>query len=278
VRLLGRLKYYLAFAARRRAIRWTEASLPKSTPRIECRRTAREHVVNSVLRDFVSDLMMIQDAKKYASLITIEGWHHVPRSLELGKGVVLLTTKVGIPRVLRWYLRTQDCRVCYLLRMGLAYVVNNSLRARFGRWHRRRYHLDDDELFGQEELSVQYMKKAYDHLRRNGLVNIAGDGQSGDRRVPVRICGREMTFAVGGLSLGLMSGAVILPCFTTLDSSLRFRIQFQAPLQYPEGELRSQQLESLASDYALRIEEYIQLHPTNVFKPRYLSLAESHGR
>ena len=210
----------------------------------------------------------------YSSLIEIDGWHHVDEALEAGKGVVLLTTKVGLPRLLRWYLRTLDYDVYYLLKMGLPKVASGSWRARFGRWHRDRYHLDDDEMLGQEELSVQYMKKAYDHLRQNGIVNIAGDGQSGDRRIPVTVGGRELMFATGGLSLGLLSGAAILPCFTMFDSSpgFRFCIEIQSPLCGAEDEPRSQKTHSLAGDYASRIDQYLKRYPTNVFKPRYLGL------
>ena len=69
------------------------------------------------------------------------------------------------------------------------------------------------------------------------------------------------------------TGAALLPCFTMIDSSSRLRIVIQAPLQFAKGEIRAQ-LEPLASDYASRIEEYIQQKPTNVFGSQYLSLAK----
>ena len=273
LRMLGWLKYYVVVGARRRAIRWMDVSLPASASETLRRRSAREQVINSLVKDFASDLMMIQDAAKYPSLIRVEGWQHVQQTLDSENGALLLTTHVGMPRLLRWYLRTLDYDVCYLLKMGLPRVAKNSLRAKFGRWHRNRYNLDDDALFGQEELSVQYLKKAYHHLQQNGLVNIAGDGSSGDKRVPVKICGQELSFAMGGLSLGLMTGATILPCFTMLDSSEPFRLVIQAPLQCTEGKTRTQQLESLVSAYASRIEGYIQQNPTNVFIRQYLTRA-----
>ena len=275
LRMLGWLKYYVVVRARRRAILWMDVSLPASASETIRRRSAREQVINSLVKDFASDLMMIQDAAKYPSLIRVEGWQHVQQTLESGNGAILLTTHVGMPRLLRWYLRTLDYDVVYLLKMGLPKVKKTSLRAKFGRWHRNRYNLDDDALFGQEELSVQYLKKAYQHLQQNGLVNIAGDGSSGDKRVPVRICGQELSFAMGGLSLGLMTGSPIFPCFTMLDSSKPFRLVIQAPLQCTEGETRAQQLEALVSDYASRIEDYIQQNPTNVFIMQYLTRASS---
>ncbi len=268
VRLLGWCKYYIAAGTRRRSIRWVDVSLPASVEKAVRRRLAREHVINFVVKDFVSDLMMIHDAAKYPSLIRVEGWQHVDQALEAGNGVVLLTTHVGMPRLLRWYLRTRDYKVCYLLKMGLPIAAKTSLRARFGCWHRQRFNLDDDALFGQEELSVQYLKQAYRHLRQNELVNIAGDGSSGNKRLPVNIAGQELTFATGGLALGMMTGAAILPYFTILDSSNLFRLVVQPPLQFEEGDPRATQL--MLGDYASRIEDYIQQHPTNVFIPQYV--------
>ena len=272
LRLLGWLWYYVVPGAGRQAIRWVEASLPASTTESIRRWTAREQVINSLTKKFASDLMMIHDASEYSSLIQVEGWEHVQKAVERGSGVVLLTTHVGIPRLLRWYLRTLDYHVYFLLKMGLPGAGQHSFRARFGRWHRNRYRLDDDELFGQEEVSVQYLKKAYRHLKQNGLVNISGDGSSGDRRIPVTICGRESSFATGGLSLGLLSGAAVLPCFTMLDSSPQFRLVIQRPLQDNQEAGREPQLESMLSDYVARIEAYIRQNPTNVFRPLYLSL------
>ena len=271
LRLLGCLRYYVEPGAGRRAICWMDAALTTSTTQPIRRRTAREQVVNSLIKNFASDLMMIHDATEYSSLIEVEGWEHVQKAVEQGNGVVLLTTHVGIPRLLRWYLRTRDYRVCYLLKMGLPNTGKHSFRSRFGRWHRNRYRLDDDELFGQEEFSVQYLKKAYRHLKQNGLVNIAGDGSSGDQRIPVTICGKKTSFATGGLSLGLLSGAAVLPCFTTIGSSPQFRLVIQGPLQGNQGAGHQQQLESMLRDYVVRIEAYIRQNPANVFRPLYLS-------
>ncbi len=234
-------------------------------------RLAREHVINSVVKDFLNRLMMIQDAAKYPELVQVAGLNHIEQALEAGNGVILLTTHVGIPRSLRWYLRTLNHRVVYLLMMGKQGAPKHTFRAWFGRWHRNRYHLDNDVVLGREDLSVQYLKKSYQHLRQNGLVNIAGDGHVGQSRIPATVCGEDLDFPTGGLSLGLMSGAAILPCFTMLSSSSRMQIVIQHPLQYATGQTHGQ-LESLLRDYTTRIEEYIQRNPTNVFHPKYLAL------
>jgi len=270
LRILGRLKYYIAMGTRRRAIRWMEVSLPASATKAMRCRLAHQHVINSVVKAFLNRLMMVQDAAKYPELIQVAGLNHIEQTLESGRGVILLTTHVGIPRSLRWYLRTLDYRVIYLLMMGKQGAPKHTFRAWFGRWHRNRYHLDNDMVLGREDLSVQYLKKSYQHLRQNGLVNIAGDGHVGQNWAPGTICGEVLDFPTGGLSLGLMSGAAILPCFTALDSSSRIQIVIQHPLQDAKGHTHGQ-LESLLRDYTLRIEEYIQRNPTNVFHPKYLA-------
>lgn len=258
----------LCWRQRRQATEWLQATVPHGTsPRVITRMT-REMFVNASLRRYLSYLLMLYDTNDFTDRLEVDGWNRVEQALERNKGVVLLSSHVGLSRLERWFLRTKPHEVLYLLRIGFEGKDDRTWAARFQRWHRQRYRQDSDSLAGNEEMPLQYMKKAYDHLRRNGIVAISGDGSSGERRYPVTINGREHQFAAGGISLGLLSGAAILPCFTVTDSTPRFRIVFEEPLVPPAGDRRSQ-TQALVEAYAARIAAYVLRHPTNAVHRRY---------
>lgn len=267
----GRGMYYLCWRRRRLAIAWLRQTVPAGTPPAEISRMSGELFVYAAIRRYLSSLLLLHDANDYRHWLDVQGWHRVEEALARNQGVVLLSNHLGLPRLERWFLRTKPQHVYYLYRIGQADERDRSWTAIFYRWHQHRYRLDSDTLLGSDELSVRYMKKAHDHLRRNGIVNMAGDGSAGERRYPVTIGGRPHTLAAGGISLGLMTGAVILPCFTTVGGTPRFRIEIQEPLTVPPASLpdRNAQTKALVEAYAARVDAYILRNPTNVARPRY---------
>lgn len=242
----------------------------------ETRRQKIQRHTSKELSRYLGFLLMTRDAAKYHSFLDIEGWERVDAELEKGKGVVLLTSHVGFTRLLRWYLRSRDYPVCHIYTMDVPKVAT-SFNERFQLRMRKRHHIDEDGLVGNEDSSVQFMKRAYECLRQNGVVNISGDGHVGERRIAVPMFNGRVSFPTGGISLALMSGATILPCFSDVDTQPKFRIQIQEPLTCPDGLSRSDQVQSLAESYATRIEEYVVRYPANVFQANYLRLLFSRG-
>ncbi|MBI2681109.1 MAG: hypothetical protein HYX25_08910 [Candidatus Solibacter usitatus] len=270
----GRVMYGLCWRRRRQAIQWLRETVPAGTPSTQIVRMSRELFVYASLRRYLSHILLLHDANDWRDLLDVRGWERVEQALGRNKGVVLLTCHLGLPRAERWFLKTKPHHVYYLFRIGQASERDRSWGARFERWHKNRYRQDLDTLLGNEELSVQYMKKAYDHLRRNGIVNMAGDGRYGERRYPVSIGGRHHTLAAGGISLGLMTGAAILPCFTAVGGSPLFHIEIQEPLALPDlndarAADRNAETKALVEAYAARIDAFISRHPTNGAHPRY---------
>ncbi len=262
LRFRGRMQYRLQRHSRVMADRWLREALPDDTTPDDHQRLAKQLFVTAELKRYLNSLIMARDARDFESFLDIDGWSRLEEARKGGNGVVLLVSHLGFPRLLRWYLRTQEYPVYHLFTMRLPKSDSRSLKDRLSLWRRARFHVDDDELFGQEDLGVQYLKKAYDHLRKNGFVNIAGDGGAGEHRQPVEICGKKYAFPTGGITLGLLSRAVILPCFAGIDPTARFRIEVQEPLSCPQELSRSQQVSHLMQAYAERIEGFIRRHPT----------------
>lgn len=253
--------------ARRKAAAWLEATFP-GDPRLSARDAmVAEMFRNAAYRRYLNYLLMQRDARQHAALLQVTGWEHVEAALAAGKGVVLFSSHVGFGRLLRWHLRTLPLQVYYLLR--IYHNPNDGpRRAKFREWHNRRFDVSRDNFGGGEELSLIYLKRAVQHLRRNGAVNIAADGSHGEHRYPVTILGREHTFAAGGLAIALAAGSPVLPCFGRIESATRFHLSIEAPLTAPDGE-RPSQFRAMAQEYAGRIERFSREHPTNVVLPRY---------
>lgn len=253
--------------ARRKAAAWLEASVP-GDPRLAARDAmVAEMFRNAAYRRYLNYLLMQRDAREHAALLQVTGWEHVEAALAAGKGVMLLSSKVGLPRLLRWHLRTCPLEVLYLLRIPTEQGIP-PWRSRFRSWHNRRFGIHRDNFGGDEELSVAYMKRAVQHLRRNGAVNISGDGQAGEQRYPVEILGREHTFAAGGLAIALAAGSPVLPCFGRIESTTQFHLSIEDPLTIPDSK-RPSQFRAMTQEYAGRIERFSREHPTNVVFPRY---------
>ncbi len=267
VRFGASLRYRRAIQFRQKQLR---VLFPGAAPD-KIRDWAREGIIHHRLRGRLNFLFWRHDAYDFREQIAIEGWQHIDESIQQGRGAVLLATHIGLPRILRWYFRATDICVYYLVRME--FPRNTGVFQWFDDRLRRRHGVDTEGVIGSGELSLQWMKKAHDALRRNGLVYITGDGGRRGRRVSVPICGQEISIATGGFSLGLLAGAPILPCFSHLDSrTQRFHIQIQAPLPTPPPSMTQvQRLNFLATTYAARIEDYIARNPKYVwdtFLPR----------
>jgi KDO2-lipid IV(A) lauroyltransferase len=230
---------------------------------------AREHLMLSLMRRRLKYLIFSRDADDHRDLIEIVGFEHLEKAVASGRGAVLLASHLGLPQTLRWFLRTTRFPVLYLNRIGfprqrdpVRRFVESKLRAR----HR----VDADPLLGDEPLDIQFLKKAHDHLRRGGLAFIAADGREGTRPIPVTIRGHEALIHPGGLSLGLLSGADVLPSFSSFDRRGHFHIEIQPALRPPEPVARPEQLEAMAHEMAARIEAEILARPTSVFRREYL--------
>lgn len=226
---------------------------------------AREGLINSRLRECLNSLLWRHDARDFSDRIVVEGWPHLEAALRQGKGAILLATHLGLPRVLRWYLRSTNFCVYYLVRIG--FPRKQGVEQWFIDRLRLRHGVDTEGVIGDGDLSLQWSKKVYDALRRNELVYMTGDGGIGGQKIRVPICGKVTSISTGGFSIGMLAGAAILPCFTHLDSrEQRFYIQIQAPLPAPPQSMsKVQRLHVFATNYAARVESYIANNPRHVW-------------
>lgn len=258
---------WLAFRARIKHSR-VASSIAGATAELKRRRAA-----NALINKYLTVLLMPRSVAKVRAEVdfSVHGWRHIESALSQGRGAVLLTSHVGMPRLLRWYLQSLDYPICQVFAMDIPKVATKA-EDHIKLWIRSRFQVQTEDLVGDEGFSIQYMKKAYDCLKQNGLVNIAGDGDISHRQVPVKILGRELRFPVGGLSLGLLGGAPVIPCFTAIEPGPALRIHIQDPLPVAEGRSRSEQLQELATAYAARVEEYIIGDSTNVHHSLYAPL------
>ncbi|MDG2125909.1 MAG: hypothetical protein P8J87_19575 [Verrucomicrobiales bacterium] len=191
--------------------------------------------------------------------LDLRGWERIDAALARGRGVVLLTAHLGTPKLLRWYLRCQAYPVIHVYRFGIP-ARAKSVEQRFKLLLRKRHNLDQEALVGGH--GVDYIKGALDHLRKNGIVNISGDGPRGSRRVAITVAGAEKTLPIGGFMLGSLAGAEILPVFSQISSHAALQIEVQEPLRAGEYTSREEHINQLAAAYAERLDAFLKDHPT----------------
>ena len=274
----AQLKLLFSSKKRQKAEAWASAFLPESASNSERRELVHAHVLNSILSGSMRHLLLVHDAAQNMDLLRVDGWNHVEQALDRGQGCVLLITHLGLPQLLRWYLQTSKHRVLNLVTMSLRLPPSDSWLGRYQNWVRRRYHKDDETTLGQGKQTLQYLKPAFHHLKSNGIVCIAGDVGSGSDQTSFTVRGSRVTIGVGGIALGLMTGAKVIPCFTLLGRDPVFQLQFQEPLNPGESTARDSRQTAMLTDYMGRIQQVIEAHPDNVIYPNYLSTRGGHRR
>lgn len=279
LKLDARLRYRLKRSWRTRAIAWLSENAPCTVSAEHLRAQAQELITFIVFFSYLRFLLFLKHPQEQ---IEARGWERVESALKLKKGVILLSSHTGFAWAERPFFLSRRPDILYLHLLRVAGPDDQSLRARLLRWRRRRFGLDRGNLIGNEGFSLQYMKKAFNHLRNNGIVNLTGDGLAGTgRRYPVTICGRHRTLPAGGISLGRISGATILPVFTSMHTRgelPRFQIEIQEPLRDPVGLCPAEQTRTLVEAYAARVDGFVKRHPENVYLFPVRILDEFEGR
>lgn len=221
----------------------------------------REIARASFMRSRLEFLLCRHDPARFEAYIDCEGWEKIETALAKGRGAVLVAAHVGMPTILRWYFDAKGLAVCYLVRLG--FPRKTGLEQWFVDYLWARHGVDAEGVIGDEPLHAQSLKKALTHLRNNGLVFIAPDGELGVQRLRLGVGAKE-TCGAGGFVLAELAGAEILPCFAHLDSSARrFKMQIQEPLPRLTGsDSRAEILQASATAYAKRIEDYLMRYPT----------------
>lgn len=161
-------------------------------------------------------------------MIDLEGWHHLRRALDEGRGGIVFTAHLGSPALVAHILAVRGARVTTVAEpvkpQKLFELING---ARGG----KRITLLPVGPRSFSDLS--------DVVRRNEIAGIVGDRDLQKSGVPVEIFGSQTTLPTGPVMLALRTKAPLMPAFTYRLSGGRFRAIIGEPLEMERtGSLR----------------------------------------
>jgi lauroyl/myristoyl acyltransferase len=196
--------------------------------------------------------------EQFNSLVTVNGLAHFETSYRKGHGIVLLVSHYGIPHLDLFLLNrmgfqdiaTQAIVHHELKLMHLMETVHIEIKA--------------EPLKNFVTRSVA-LYTSRDVLLRGGVVRMAADGLHGTNGINVPFHGRMRLFRSGFAELAVSTGADVIPVFTTIDITGRFKVDFLAPLHYERrNRNRQSKMNALIKKYAHLLEKRWAEEPGNI--------------
>jgi KDO2-lipid IV(A) lauroyltransferase len=265
-RLGGSIGYRLLGRMRRQALENYAGILdrPESSPEVQ--RVAREAVVGytKLLADFV--LLPTLSRERVLEMVEWQGIEHIHRARELGKGVIVVTPHFG-----NW-----DIAGAATTAVGLPLTA---VTEHYGTSDLNRRVIAARERIGMKvvPLGVTAGKAVLTGLRRNELVALVCDLPPREgRAVTVRICGQQAVVPAGPALLALRTGAPVLPFVCRRLPDDRYRIEVQAPVQFPTAGAGAPAVEAMAQAIMDRFDPVLRATPEQwyLFSPMW-NLAEA---
>ncbi|PIQ82633.1 MAG: hypothetical protein COV76_02605 [Candidatus Omnitrophica bacterium CG11_big_fil_rev_8_21_14_0_20_64_10] len=104
-------------------------------------------------------------------------------------------------------------------------------------------------------------RRLIEGLRAGRLVGILSDQDGGPRGVLAPYFGRLASTAPGAISLGLSTGAPILPCFILRQRGAVHRVVVEEPIVIPEAGTEAERIQAGITDYLSRLQNRVAEHP-----------------
>lgn len=203
------------------------------------------------------------DLKYIEKYIRIEGRENLDRTLNLGKGVLLVSAHLG-----NWELGAM------VLSM-LGYQVNVVA------WTHRNRLINDFFLQQRQGKGVKVIplgtaiRKVFSALKNNEAVGFLGDIDYADPQtgIKVKLFGRDTIMPKGPAAFSLKAGSPIVPLFMLRERGNKFRFIFEEPIIYTATGNREDDLAGLTQTLSRTIESYIARNPGQWFMliPRWQS-------
>ncbi|MCG8606463.1 hypothetical protein MJD09_15950 [bacterium] len=198
----------------------------------------------------------------YASQCDIEGLNHLDSALREGKGVILLVTKFGYPRLIKPLLRRRNYPVLIVgptmkekprpLTAFGSFLYYKLLRMpEFSRLE------DNDIAIG---LNVRPLVQA---LGQNKILILTVDGLRSSNLMKMSFLGGRTVFSGGAFSLARMTGARILPTFAVESDHglIAIKVCIETPLELVDKGDPKRDDTHMLQQYASIYESYVHRWP-----------------
>ena len=212
----------------------------------------RDPLVHEVFRHFGRYLAEFFTAHRGPTPgLEVEGWPHLLRAREAGRGVLIVTGHLG-----NW-----ELGAVLLRRRGLP-LTAVALPHADGRIDRlftaQRARLDVPSI----PLGPGASARVLALLRRGEVVAIVGDQEFGGHGAAVELFGRPAVVAGGPPTLSVRAGAPIVPSALLRTGPWHFRLVLEPPLWPAAGGPLQERVQALARAYAACLERHVRRQPT----------------
>ncbi|MCQ3804794.1 MAG: hypothetical protein OXC98_13980 [bacterium] len=190
------------------------------------------------------------NVKRVANRFDLEGIEFLERSIEDGKGVVVVLPHLG-----NWEMAGV---AVWGMDLEVVAVAENLANSHIRDWFARVRALTGIKVvFAQRGLLGQLQRK----LDTRTAVCLPSDRDLSGKGIPVQFFGEETTLPAGPLLLGIRSGRPVIPVAVYCEKNSRYRAVLKPPLAIPgEGSL-SERLRRGAQLMAHAFEELIRVAP-----------------
>jgi KDO2-lipid IV(A) lauroyltransferase len=194
--------------------------------------------------------------------LAVDGCRHLDDALERGKGAIIIHGHVG-PRLLPLFALAL---MGYKMNQIEGPIVEGL--SLFGRYCARQKRSLEKLIPANIINGQRFLRPAFEALKRNEIVMIAGDGMGGGRfighQVKVDFLGYRLKFPAGPVVLASKTGAALVPLFTLKgEGDVPYRAVIYPPSVVPKARLEKKEL-------TLQVERFVSLLESVVRENPYL--------
>lgn len=230
----------------------------------------------SVLNEIETFLYPRFNKKNIAEFTELDGEEHLKDALDTGKGVMLIHAHFGNPQMLMSALGHRGFKINQIGRSpleDLEDVVGGKPSGLFIRSMEIR-----DRLEKSLPAEILYLstspRRAFEVLKKGGILAVAIDGGGGKNRIEVDFLGRRASFSAGPFSLALKTGAAVLPLFVIRQKPWLNRIVIGEPFQLDNTGNYDLDVISNTQKFADILTDHVKIYPCHYiwlfgYKRRY---------
>jgi KDO2-lipid IV(A) lauroyltransferase len=253
-RFLGRLGFSVVRSRRKLALRNLQTALGRERPFQELEDIARRTFSNLGMT-LVEFLRMPRfNTAYYRRYARVEGWHHLDRALERGRGVIALTFHFG-----NWELPGLGAAFFGYPIVALAQRIHNPW---IDRYVRRTRTGTGVTILPKRRVSQHVIH----HLREGKIVAIFVDQRERQKsQVMVDFFGKKAATTPSPVVFSLRTGAPMIPLFTVREGHGHHRVIIGAPLVPKTTGDMERDLEENTQAYTKILESMVRKYPDQYF-------------
>ncbi|WP_371879049.1 phosphopantetheine-binding protein [Candidatus Chloroploca mongolica] len=218
----------------------------------ETRSHAKTGQPKSVLiTELVEALQSEPESSQSCQFFSVDGLGHLTQAIQTGNGVIAVGVHSPTRYAIWHYLPFWSVPQTALSRQDYQRRIQS-------------LHLYGNHVWGAARSTAA--RDALKTLAQGGLVFIAGDEQNAEKGVPVTIGNRLHRLTPGFAELALISGASIVPIYTTLLRDGRICILISPPLVWKHSRNRNKEIEAIMCAYGRVQTETWRQMPSEVSK------------